>query len=282
MSGARCCSSSAAPEAVRNFKTPSRPSAPGQVTSAQSRPIIVPHSAFRRASTPPPRRATIGAASLETATPIARMACWRSPLAGLPVRLTAPADARCCRLTSPMLPFSSAILPASQAPEPRALLAWYDHHRRVLPWRSLPGVRPDPYRVWLSEIMLQQTTVATVDPYFERFVARWPNIAALGAASLDEILQLWQGLGYYARARNLHACARAVVERHGGALPQDPAALRALPGIGEYTAAAIAAIAFDQPAAALDGNGERVIARLYAVRTPLPAAKPRLKALAAC
>jgi A/G-specific adenine glycosylase len=129
--------------------------------------------------------------------------------------------------------------------------------------------------------MLQQTTVATVGPYFDRFVARWPNIAALAAASLDEILQLWQGLGYYARARNLHACARTVVERHGGALPQDPAALRALPGIGEYTAAAIAAIAFDQPAAALDGNGERVIARLYAVQTPLPAAKPQLKALIA-
>jgi len=129
--------------------------------------------------------------------------------------------------------------------------------------------------------MLQQTTVATVGPYFDRFVARWPNIAALAAASLDDVLRLWQGLGYYARARNLHACARAVVEQHGGALPQDPAALRALPGVGEYTAAAITAIAFDQPAAALDGNGERVIARLYAVRTPLPAAKPQLKALIA-
>ena len=129
--------------------------------------------------------------------------------------------------------------------------------------------------------MLQQTTVATVGPYFDRFVARWPNIAALAAASLDDVLRLWQGLGYYARARNLHACARAVIEQHGGALPQDPAALRALPGVGEYTAAAITAIAFDQPAAALDGNGERVIARLYAVRTPLPAAKPQLKALIA-
>jgi A/G-specific adenine glycosylase len=129
--------------------------------------------------------------------------------------------------------------------------------------------------------MLQQTTVATVGPYFDRFVARWPDISALAAASLDEVLQLWQGLGYYARARNLHACARAVVARHDSAFPQDPEALRALPGIGDYTAAAIAAIAFDRPAAALDGNGERVVARLYAVFEPLAAAKPRLRALAA-
>jgi A/G-specific adenine glycosylase len=170
--------------------------------------------------------------------------------------------------------------PASQTPRPAALLAWYDRHRRQLPWRSPPGVRPDPYRVWLSEIMLQQTTVATVGPYFDRFVTRWPDIAALAAASLDEILQLWQGLGYYARARNLLACARAVVERYGGTFPRDPAMLRALPGIGDYTAAAIAAIAFDHPTAALDGNGERVMARLYAVSEPLPTAKPRLRALA--
>jgi A/G-specific adenine glycosylase len=129
--------------------------------------------------------------------------------------------------------------------------------------------------------MLQQTTVATVGPYFERFVARWPDISALAAASLDQVLQLWQGLGYYARARNLHACARVVVERHGGGFPHDPAALRALPGIGDYSSAAIAAIAFDRPAAALDGNGERVIARLYAVLEPLAAAKPQLRALAA-
>ena len=129
--------------------------------------------------------------------------------------------------------------------------------------------------------MLQQTTVATVGPYFDRFVARWPDISALATATLDEVLQLWQGLGYYARARNLHTCARVVVKRHGGAFPQDPAELRALPGIGDYTAAAIAAIAFDRPTAALDGNGERVIARLHAVTEPLPAAKPRLRALAA-
>jgi A/G-specific adenine glycosylase len=128
--------------------------------------------------------------------------------------------------------------------------------------------------------MLQQTTVATVGPYFDRFVARWPNVSTLAAASLDEILQLWQGLGYYARARNLHACARAVVEQHRGRFPNDPAALRALPGIGAYSAAAIAAIAFDGQTAAIDGNVERVLARLYAVPEPLPAAKPRLRALA--
>ena len=128
--------------------------------------------------------------------------------------------------------------------------------------------------------MLQQTTVAAVRPYFERFVAQWPDIAALAAASLDEVLQVWQGLGYYARARNLHACARAVVEQHGGVFPQTRAALRALPGIGDYTAAAIAAIAFDHRAAAIDGNVERVVARLYAVPDPVPAAKPHLRALA--
>jgi A/G-specific adenine glycosylase len=140
---------------------------------------------------------------------------------------------------------------------------------------------PDPYRVWLSEIMLQQTTVATVGPYFDRFVARWPDISALAAASLDEILHMWQGLGYYARARNLHACARAVAERHGGAFPTELKTLRALPGIGDYTAAAIAAIAFEQRYAAVDGNVERVVARLYAVDEPLPSAKPRLRELAA-
>ncbi|HEX4185411.1 MAG TPA: A/G-specific adenine glycosylase [Stellaceae bacterium] len=166
-------------------------------------------------------------------------------------------------------------------PDSATLLAWYDRHHRNLPWRAPPGIRPDPYRVWLSEIMLQQTTVATVGPYFDRFVARWPDISALAAASLDEVLQLWQGLGYYARARNLHACARTVVERHGGAFPEEAEALRALPGIGEYTAAAIAAIAFDRRGAAIDGNVERVVARLYAVREPLPAAKARIRALAA-
>jgi A/G-specific adenine glycosylase len=168
-----------------------------------------------------------------------------------------------------------------ETPDSAVLLAWYDRHRRNLPWRAPPGMRPDPYRVWLSEIMLQQTTVATVGPYFDRFMARWPDISALAAASLDEVLQLWQGLGYYARARHLHACARAVVDRHGGVFPEEIETLRALPGIGDYTAAAIAAIAFDRPEAAIDGNVERVIARLFAVREPLPVAKPRLAALAA-
>jgi A/G-specific adenine glycosylase len=168
-----------------------------------------------------------------------------------------------------------------QRPDPALLLAWYDRERRKLPWRAPPGRRPDPYHVWLSEIMLQQTTVATVGPYFGRFVARWPDVSSLAAASLDEVLQLWQGLGYYARARNLHACARLLAERHDCVFPDEPAALQALPGVGAYTAAAIAAIAFDWRVAAVDGNVERVVARLYAVEAPLSAAKPRLAALAA-
>jgi A/G-specific adenine glycosylase len=166
-------------------------------------------------------------------------------------------------------------------PDPAALLDWYDRYRRDLPWRAPAGVRPDPYRVWLSEIMLQQTTVATVAPYFDRFSARWPDIRALAAASLDDVLQLWQGLGYYARARNLHACARAIVEGHQGVFPTQAAQLRRLPGIGDYTAAAITAIAFDRRTAAVDGNVERVLARLYAIQEPLAEAKSRLKALAA-
>ncbi len=153
------------------------------------------------------------------------------------------------------------------------LLAWYDRHRRSLPWRAPAGERTEPYRVWLSEIMLQQTTVQAVKPYYEKFTARWPTVEALAAASLDDVLSAWAGLGYYARARNLYACARAVVDRHGGRFPDDEAALRALPGIGPYTAAALRAIAFDQPASAVDGNVERVIARLFAIETPLPDAK---------
>src|SRR5277367_2996842 len=136
----------------------------------------------------------------------------------------------------------------SSSPDPASLLAWYDRHRRRLPWRAAPGERPDPYRVWLSEIMLQQTTVVTVGPYFERFLARWPDLAALAGAALDDVLHAWQGLGYYARARNLHACAREIMAQ-GGRFPEDEAGLRALPGIGDYTAAAIAAIAFDRRAA---------------------------------
>ena len=143
----------------------------------------------------------------------------------------------------------------------------------------MPAETPDPYRVWLSEIMLQQTTVKTVAPYFARFTARWRDVRALAAAPLDDVLKLWAGLGYYARARNLHACAKAVVERHGGRFPQSQAELAALPGIGPYTAAAIAAIAFDAPAAAVDGNVERVVARLFAVETELPAAKAEIRRL---
>jgi A/G-specific adenine glycosylase len=163
----------------------------------------------------------------------------------------------------------------------KALLAWYDRHRRDLPWRARPGERPDPYKVWLSEIMLQQTTVATVGPYYARFLERWPTVEDLAAADLDSVLHAWQGLGYYARARHLHACAKAVASEHGGRFPDTEKGLRALPGIGAYTAAAIAAIAFDRKAAAVDGNVERVVARLYAVETPLPAAKPELRQLAA-
>lgn len=162
-----------------------------------------------------------------------------------------------------------------------ALLAWYDRHRRVLPWRALPGERADPYRVWLSEIMLQQTTVAAVVGYFRNFMETWPTVHALAAADLDAVLRAWAGLGYYARARNLHACARMVVERHGGRFPNDESQLRQLPGVGTYTAAAIAAIAFDRPAVVVDGNVERVVARLFAVTQPLPQAKPALKVLAA-
>ena len=162
-----------------------------------------------------------------------------------------------------------------------ALLAWYDRHARVLPWRARRGERQDAYRVWLSEIMLQQTTVKTVTPYYARFLARWPTVAALAQASLDDVLRTWAGLGYYARARNLHACARAVVERHDGLFPADVQRLRALPGIGGYTAAALAAIAFDRPAVPVDGNVERVVARLFAVEDELPAGKHKIKGLAA-
>ncbi len=162
-----------------------------------------------------------------------------------------------------------------------ALLAWYDRHRRVMPWRAPAGARADPYHVWLSEIMLQQTTVATVGPYFIRFLARWPTIDALAKAPLDDILHGWQGLGYYARARNLHRCAQVVSRDFGGEFPETEDALRQLPGIGAYTAAAIAAIAFDRPASVVDGNVERVMARLFAIEDPLPAAKPVLRDCAA-
>jgi A/G-specific adenine glycosylase len=158
-----------------------------------------------------------------------------------------------------------------------ALLAWYDRHRRVLPWRALPGVSADPYRVWLSEIMLQQTTVKAVAPYYGRFLTLWPNVAALARAPLDDVLKAWAGLGYYARARNLHACAQAVVERFGGIFPGEESDLLTLPGVGSYTAGAIAAIAFNRAAVAVDGNVERVITRLFAIEEKLPGAKPVVK-----
>jgi A/G-specific adenine glycosylase len=161
-----------------------------------------------------------------------------------------------------------------------ALLVWYDRHRRILPWRAKPGERADPYRVWLSEIMLQQTTVKAVAPYFVRFIARWPTLHHLAVAPLDDVLRLWAGLGYYARARNLHACARTVLERHHGEFPPLESDLAKLPGIGPYSAAAIAAIAFGAQTAAIDANAERVIARLFAVEAELPAAKPQIRTLA--
>lgn len=162
-----------------------------------------------------------------------------------------------------------------------ALLAWYDEERRDLPWRVAPGKRANPYRVWLSEIMLQQTTVKAVIPYYKRFLALWPNVKALAAAPLDDILAAWAGLGYYSRARNLHKCAQVVAHDLGGRFPDNEADLKALPGVGPYTAAAIAAIAFQEPVTPVDGNVERVVARLFAVRQPLPAAKRELKRLAA-
>jgi len=164
------------------------------------------------------------------------------------------------------------------------ILAWYDRHARVLPWRVPPGAGhrpdPDPYHVWLSEVMLQQTTVAAVRDYFLAFTRRWPTVETLAAAPLDEVLAAWAGLGYYARARNLHRCAAAVAEA-GGRFPDTESGLRDLPGIGPYTAAAIAAIAFDRPAAVLDGNVERVMARLFAETDPLPGVKERLRGHAA-
>ena len=165
-----------------------------------------------------------------------------------------------------MLPLSST--PAAD------LLAWYDRHRRRMPWRHPPGEAADPYRVWLSEIMLQQTTVAAVIPYFERFLSRFPTVAALAEAPEEVVMAAWAGLGYYARARNLHACAKQVAAL--GGFPATVEALRLLPGIGAYTSAAIAAIAFGVPVVPIDGNVERVISRLAAITTPLPASRPAI------
>ncbi|WP_415504566.1 A/G-specific adenine glycosylase [Acetobacter sp.] len=163
-------------------------------------------------------------------------------------------------------------------PSDSDLLAWYDHNRRTLPWRALPGETADPYHVWISEIMLQQTTVTAVIPYYHNFLKRFSDIAALARAPLDEVLQAWSGLGYYSRARNLHRCAEEVV-RLGG-FPRDVTGLLALPGIGAYTAAAIAAIAFGVPVVPVDGNVERISARIFAVQEPMPGARKQLAAKA--
>ena len=171
------------------------------------------------------------------------------------------------------------LLPGTDiAPE---LLAWYDRNRRVLPWRALPGESSDPYAVWLSEVMLQQTTVKAVAPFYEKFLSLWPTVNDLAAAEEEDVLRAWAGLGYYSRARNMHACAKTVVAEHGGQFPASEADLLKLPGIGPYTAAAIAAIAFNLKATPVDGNIERVVCRLNAVTTPLPNSKPELKRLAA-
>ncbi|MBD9371330.1 A/G-specific adenine glycosylase [Rhizobium sp. ARZ01] len=168
----------------------------------------------------------------------------------------------------------------------RQILAWYDRHHRDLPWRVSPamaarGIQPDPYRVWLSEVMLQQTTVQAVKSYFDLFISKWPTVTDLAKAETEEVMKAWAGLGYYARARNLKKCAEAVAFTHGGHFPDTEGGLKALPGIGAYTAAAIAAIAFDRQAAVLDGNVERVISRFHAVDAPLPGSKPQMRALVA-
>ena len=161
------------------------------------------------------------------------------------------------------------------------LLSWFSKHQRVMPWRATKGRRPNPYHVWLSEIMLQQTTVVTVGPYFMKFIDRWPTIKDLAKAKLDDVLAAWAGLGYYARARNLHKCAVAVAKDHDGKFPETGEGLMELPGIGPYTAAAIASIAFNQPAVAVDGNVERVVSRFFAIEEPLPLSKEQIRAGAA-
>jgi A/G-specific adenine glycosylase len=160
------------------------------------------------------------------------------------------------------------------------MLRWYDENKRRLPWRANTDVPPVPYHVWLSEIMLQQTTVAAVIPYFEKFVDKWPSVEDLANAPRDEIMQNWAGLGYYARARNLHKCAKVVAQEYKGVFPDDIKTLKSLPGIGDYTSAAIRSIAFDKDATVVDGNVERVMARYYCVKDPLPGSKKQLKELA--
>ncbi|WP_342360489.1 A/G-specific adenine glycosylase [Terrarubrum flagellatum] len=164
--------------------------------------------------------------------------------------------------------------------DPAVLLAWYDRHARLLPWRARKGERADPYRVWLSEIMLQQTTVTAVKPFYEKFLSLWPDVTSLANAPVDAVMSAWAGLGYYSRARNLHACAKMVAGNLGGVFPRTEDGLRALPGVGPYTAAAIAAIAYDLRAVVIDGNVERVITRLFAIEDPLPQSKPAVRAAA--
>jgi A/G-specific adenine glycosylase len=201
-------------------------------------------------------------------------------LAGRPTRKkrTPPLSARHRREKAPL---PQAKRPKPAPPQAKTLLAWYDQNRRRLPWRAEPGERADPYRVLLSEIMLQQTTVKAVAPYYARFLDRFPTLHDLAAAKLEDVLILWAGLGYYSRARHLYACARTIVAEYHGQVPDREDRLRALPGIGAYTAAAIAAIAFDRKATPVDGNVIRVTARLFAVEEALPEAKAKIAALAA-
>lgn len=176
-----------------------------------------------------------------------------------------------------MKSFAAKRVKLTARPQAALLLRWYDKNRRIMPWRVLPGETSDPYRIWLSEIMLQQTTVGTVAPYFQKFVRLWPRLQDLAAASLDDILRQWAGLGYYRRARSLHACAVQLMRECNGMFPQTETELLELPGFGPYTAAAVRAIAFDQRANVVDGNVERVMARVFAIKTPLPKAKPELR-----
>lgn len=185
-------------------------------------------------------------------------------------------------LKDPLSPLQSELSAASDATEAIKLLAWYDRHHRVLPWRVTPpehrkGIKPDPYRIWLSEIMLQQTTVEAVKAYFLKFTSKWPDIQALADATEDDVLRGWAGLGYYSRARNLKKCADMIVSAHNGKFPASVEGLKQLPGIGDYTSAAIAAIAFNIPAAVVDGNVERVVSRLFAIKTMMPQAKAEIR-----
>ena len=161
------------------------------------------------------------------------------------------------------------------------VLKWYDKYQRILPWRYVSGQTPDPYRVWISEVMLQQTTVTAVKPYFEKFLSLWPTVEDLAATPREDVMSAWAGLGYYSRARNLHSCAQIIANDYNGIFPQSQKELKSLPGIGDYTSAALMTIAFNQPATVVDGNVERVMARLFAITDPLPKSKPLLKSIAA-